>query len=53
MVTVSTKKIDGKVRITVKDNGTAYRLKFVIKSFNPFLLPSQPAREPAGLVIML
>ncbi len=44
-VSVSTKKINDKIEIRVKDNGTAYHKKYWIKSFNPFLLPNQQARE--------
>jgi signal transduction histidine kinase len=48
-VTVSTKKIDNKIIVNVKDNGTGIPQKALDKIFNPSLPLSQPAREP-GLV---
>jgi signal transduction histidine kinase len=48
-VTVSTKKIDHKIIVEVKDNGTGIPQKAIDKIFQPFFTRSQQAREP-GLV---
>ena len=44
-VSVSTKKINGKVEIRVADNGNGIPKKYWIKSFNLSLQPNQPGRE--------
>ena len=41
------KKMEDKVVITVKDNGTVFLKKYWIKYFNHFLPPNQPDREQA------
>jgi len=52
MVTVSTKKIDGKVRITVKDNGDGIPAQIHDKIFQPFFT-TKPAGQGTGLGLSL
>jgi signal transduction histidine kinase len=48
LVTVSTKKVDGKVEIRVKDNGNGVPQKVLDKIFQPFFT-TKPAGEGTGL----
>jgi signal transduction histidine kinase len=51
-VSVSTKKANGKIEISVKDNGNGIPQKVLDKSFNPFLLPNQQ-EQGTGLGLSL
>ncbi|MBD0378360.1 MAG: GHKL domain-containing protein [Flavisolibacter sp.] len=51
-VTVCTKKLDGKVEIHVKDNGTGIPLKALDKIFQPFFT-TKPAGQGTGLGLSL
>jgi signal transduction histidine kinase len=44
-VSVSTKRMNGKVEIKVSDNGMVFHKKYWIKYFNHSLQPSQPDKE--------
>ena len=44
-VSVSTKKMNGKVEVRVKDNGNGIPQKVLDKIFNPSLPPNPPGRE--------
>jgi signal transduction histidine kinase/ligand-binding sensor domain-containing protein len=48
LVTVSTKKVDGKVELSVKDNGNGIPQKVLDKIFQPFFT-TKPAGEGTGL----
>ena len=52
MVSVSTKKLNGKVEITVKDNGTGIPQKIVDKIFQPFFT-TKPTGQGTGLGLSL
>jgi signal transduction histidine kinase len=45
IVTVSTKKLNGKVEVRVKDNGNGIPQKVIDKIFQPFFTPNQPGKE--------
>ena len=44
-VSIKTKKLDGKIEVSVKDNGNGIPQKVLIKSFSHSLLPNQQGRE--------
>jgi len=52
MVTVTTKKIDGKIRITVKDNGNGIPAQIRDKIFQPFFT-TKPTGQGTGLGLSL
>jgi len=51
-VTVTTKKIDGKVEVSVKDNGNGIPSKVLDKIFQPFFT-TKPTGEGTGLGLSL
>jgi signal transduction histidine kinase len=52
MVTISTKKLDGKVEIVVKDNGNGIPQKILDKIFQPFFT-TKPTGQGTGLGLSL
>jgi C4-dicarboxylate-specific signal transduction histidine kinase len=46
MITVITRKEEGKIIIKIRDNGLGISKKYLDKIYQPFLLQSQQAREP-------
>ena len=52
IVSVSTKKLNGKIEITVKDNGNGIPQKVVDKIFQPFFT-TKPTGEGTGLGLSL
>jgi signal transduction histidine kinase len=52
IVLVSTKKLDGKIEVTVRDNGNGIPQKVVDKIFQPFFT-TKPTGEGTGLGLSL
>jgi len=52
MVTISTKKLEGKVEIVVKDNGNGIPQKILDKIFQPFFT-TKPTGQGTGLGLSL